>query len=109
MSSRKRFAKHVYRDILFRQNFKCACGCREIILPGDRVQYDHETPLHLGGEDVPANLRALKERHHIKKTVAEAKARGKVRRIVLKSGLRTRGKNAKERAVERMQRWRDMP
>lgn len=109
MSSRKRFAKHVYRDILFRQNFNCACGCREIILPGDVVNYDHWTPLHLGGEDTPANLRALKGAHHLKKTVAEAKARGKVRRIVLKSGLRTKGKNAKEKRLEKIRQWERMP
>ena len=109
MSSRKRFAKHVYRDIIMRQNFICGCGCGEIILAGERVDYDHVLALHLGGEDHPDNLRAVKQAHHKRITQRQAKDRGKVRRLVVKRHLKTSERSAKARRLAKIREWERMP
>ena len=106
---RKKFPRSVYQNILFRQQHKCACGCGEFLLPGEPVHFDHCVALHLGGEDHPDNLRALLPEHHMAVTVRQAKARAKVKRIVVKHGLKKPRLNAKERALARIQRYREMP
>lgn len=107
--SRKRFAKHVYRNILFRQNFICACGCKEIILAGERVEYDHVLALHLGGEDAPDNLRGVKLAHHKNITRRQAKDRAKVIRLQVKQRLKTSERSAKARRVAKIKVWERMP
>ncbi len=84
---RRTFPPKVYRAILIRQRNICACGCGEKFETMADVQFDHEKPLHLEGEDVPENLRALKRRHHILKSNREATARAKVKRIQDRDGL----------------------
>lgn len=106
---RKKFPRSVYQSILFRQEHKCACGCGELLLPGERVDFDHVLALHLGGEDAPDNLRALKPKHHVAVTTRQAKDRAKVARIRLKQGLKSGEKSAKARTLARIQRYRDMP
>ena len=105
----KKFSRAVYMSIRMRQFHVCACGCGEPFTAAERIEYDHVLALHLGGEDTPSNLRALKEHHHRAVTRKQAKARGKVRRILRKAGLRTRAPNAKERAIERIKKWEGMP
>lgn len=54
--------------------------CGNVIRPGQKKAFDHETPLADGGEHSEANLRAIHEKPcHAIKTVAEAKARTKAR------------------------------
>ena len=106
---RKRFAKHVYLAILHQQRMICACGCGEKMSNVEGIDFDHDRALWDMGEDAPENLHAWRRPCHKKKTAREAGRRAKLERIVLKGGLKTRGKNAKERALERTQRWRDMP
>ena len=85
---RRRFSPKVYRDILVKQDYRCAC-CGK---PFDRFDpnfchFDHILPLHLGGKDEPENLQALLRGHHAKKTHKEASARAKVKRIITQRGL----------------------
>lgn len=46
--------------------------------PKCKPQFDHKTPLWLGGEHRESNLQAISEDEHKKKTAAEAKIRAKV-------------------------------
>ena len=84
-AARHRFSPSVYRDILFAQDWKCAC-CGGSLVQG-RFHFDHILPLHLGGKDEPENLQALKRGHHAEKTCRELKARAKTKRIIAQRGL----------------------
>ena len=90
MRSRKRFSPSVYRDILVKQAWRCAC-CGECFYK-DGVSlgfhFDHMLPLSLGGLDEESNLQALIKGHHAKKTHREASARAKTKRIIAQDGLR---------------------
>ena len=46
--------------------------------PGIKPQFDHKTPLWLGGKHCESNLQAITEDEHKKKTAAEAAIRSKV-------------------------------
>ena len=87
---RHRFSPKVYRDILVKQAWRCAC-CGEEIYPlsggPDDYHFDHILPLHLGGKDEPENLQALKRGHHKRKSDKETAARAKVKRIITQRGL----------------------
>ena len=99
---RRRFHPKVYAEIIERQDGICACGCNEPLGTDPRdIQFDHETPLHLGGTDTPGNLRALKRRHHLAKTIREAKDRGKFRRIAERDGMGKRRMNQQDRMLAR--------
>lgn len=102
---RKKFPRGVYAVILLRQGFKCDV-CRLTFMGLDPIQYDHHIGLHEGGEDHPANLRALCIPCHKKITKRQAQARGKVRRLQQKRGPRL---NAKQRAWAKWEAKRDMP
>lgn len=106
---RRRFPKRVYLAILRKQRMVCGCGCREKMSGAEGIEFDHDKSLWLDGADTPENLVARRKPCHDAKTRREASARAKVKRIILKSGLKKPAKNARERALERMQRWRDMP
>lgn len=95
--------------VLHAQRWICACGCEGVIDGSAAVEYDHELALHLGGTNDIENFRALLAPCHRRKTVAEAKARGKVRRIRASDGLTKRRPNQRERIEARRQRWKDMP
>lgn len=99
---RRRFAPRVYAEILERQKLICACGCGEALTDPADVHYDHELPLWCGGEDAPANLRALKRKHHLAKTRSEAAALAKTRRIVANGSHRKRNPNATEKEIGRI-------
>ena len=47
-------------------------------VPGNRPQFDHKTPLWLGGKHCESNLQAITKDEHQKKTSAEATVRAKV-------------------------------
>lgn len=86
---RRRFHPRIYAEIIERQDGKCACGCGEELGTDPRdIQYDHERPLWNGGEDTPENLRAVKRKHHLLKTIGEARDRAKMKRIIERDGLR---------------------
>lgn len=63
--------------ILERQGRRCALTGVEF-KPGDHIQFDHKTPLWLGGENRERNLQAVLGEPHKGKTKAEAKVRAKV-------------------------------
>lgn len=55
--------------VVARQNGKCACGCgQKLGLAGERIDFDHETAIILGGENREGNLRAIRYPCHKPKT-----------------------------------------
>jgi len=103
MKARRRFSPAIYASIIKRQGGKCACGCSEPLGTDPRaIQYDHVLPLYLDGKDEPENLRALKTRHHLLKTVREHKARAKMNRIADRDGLKLPKLSARDKALARM-------
>ena len=100
---RRRFHPRVYAEIIERQDGFCACGCEEELGTDPRdIQFDHELALHLGGEDTPENLRALKKRHHLVKTIRETKDRAKFVRIAERAGLSKRRMNRQDQMLAKM-------
>lgn len=88
---RKRFPPSVYRAILVKQAWRCAC-CDERFyfensMRPNTYHFDHILPLELGGKDEPENLQALKRGHHQSKTDRETAARAKTKRIIAQRGL----------------------
>ena len=74
--------------ILDRQGSRCAITD----LPFDtkhKPQFDHKTPLWLGGANSEENLQAIRAEPHKSKTSAEAKVRGKVMAAAAKHVLKT--------------------
>ena len=108
-SSRRRFSPSVYRAILDRQDWTCACGCDEFFDPPDPrrgidYHFDHILGLELGGKDEPENLQALKRGHHAKKTHKEASARAKVVRIIAQRGLRDKKMSKRDKVMNKILR-----
>lgn len=100
---RKRFSPRTYASIIERQERICACGCGEDLGEDPReIQFDHEVPLEHEGPDTPDNLRALKRKHHLHKTIREAKARAKVKRIQERDGLRKLRMNRRDKALAKL-------
>lgn len=56
----------------------------------------------MGGEDTPENLRALKKRHHLAKTIRETKDRAKFLRIAERGGLSKRKMNRQDQMLAKM-------
>ena len=97
---RRRFHPRTYAAIIARQDGKCACGCGEALGADPRgIHFDHAIPLWNAGEDSPDNLRALKVRHHMRKTGREAKDRAKMKRIIERDGLRRRRLNRRDQIL----------
>lgn len=71
------------RRVCDRQGWKCAISGVDI-RDGVKVEFDHITPLWLGGENRESNLQAVTVEAHAGKTKAEAKVRAKVNRLQLK-------------------------
>lgn len=63
-----------------RQGEHCAITGRAF-RPGDKVEYDHITPLWLGGRNAESNLQAVLDTAHKRKTSMEATVRAKVNNI----------------------------
>ncbi|WP_162651591.1 HNH endonuclease [Lentilitoribacter sp. Alg239-R112] len=59
---------------------KCALSGVEF-KPGDKIEFDHITPLWMGGENREKNLQPVLPVPHKKKTSTEAAVRKKVNRI----------------------------
>lgn len=49
--------------------------------PGDAYDFDHEKPLHLGGEHRESNLRVVSRQAHREKSAEEVSAKAKADRI----------------------------
>jgi 5-methylcytosine-specific restriction protein A len=88
--------------IVARQNGKCALTDRPFT-EKEKPQFDHITPLWLGGKNCESNLQAIHRDPHKAKTAAEATVRAKVNanaanRFGIKSSPKGRGfpKPAKE-------------
>ena len=95
MASRRRFHPRVYADIVKRQGGMCA-ECGEPLGTDPReIEYDHVTPLWLGGSDTPDNLQAMKRLCHRAKTRREASARAKTKRLEAAGGGRKLNKREK--------------
>lgn len=65
------------RRIVDRQDRRCALSGKQFA-PGDTIQFDHVTPLWLGGANRESNLQAVLGEPHRRKTKAEAAVRSKV-------------------------------
>ena len=103
MKRRRRFHPRVYAEIISRQEGICACGCGESLGSDPRdIEFDHAIELWAGGEDTPDNLRALLKRHHLVKTIREAKDRAKFRRIAERGGMSKRRMNRQDRELAKM-------
>ena len=63
--SRKMSRKYRW-EVAYRQGYKCA-SCAELLHP-KAMDIDHVQALHLGGEDIIANLQALCSNCHARKT-----------------------------------------
>ena len=100
-SPRHRFPPSVYRAILVKQDWKCACGCGEVMY-NPQMQWDHILPLHLDGKDEPENLQALIKGHHAKKTHKEASARAKTKRIIARRGLRDKKMSERDKVMAKV-------
>lgn len=97
---RRRFHPKVYAEIIARQEGRCACGCNEPLGTDPRsIQFDHAIELWNGGEDTPENLRALKPKHHLLKTIRESKNRAKVKRIIEREGMGKRRMNRQDKML----------
>ena len=58
--------------IILRQGGICACGCAQKLgASGERIEFDHETALILGGANDEDNLRALRKPCHGAKTAQD--------------------------------------
>lgn len=66
--------------ILERQGWKDAITGQQM-RDGDVIEYDHITPLWLGGENRESNLQAILSKTHKRKTATEATVRAKVDRV----------------------------
>lgn len=64
--------------ILERQDNKCALT-GHVFVAGDNIEFDHKTPIWLGGENREKNLQAVLGSAHKRKTQAEATVRAKVK------------------------------
>jgi 5-methylcytosine-specific restriction protein A len=62
---------------------RCALSGRKLS-PGDPVDFDHITPLSMGGRHAEDNLQLVCRQAHREKTASEAPARAKADRIRLK-------------------------
>lgn len=67
------------RRILARQGWRCAISDVEF-RDGVKAEFDHITPLWLGGENREGNLQAITKAAHAAKTKTEATVRAKVYR-----------------------------
>ena len=56
---RRKFHRRVYWAILRRQKLWCAYECGKKLSSSVGYEFDHQTPLALGGIDTPNNLRAV--------------------------------------------------
>lgn len=63
--------------ILARQDGKCAISGKPFTAK-EKPQFDHVTPLWLGGKNVESNMQAIHGEPHKRKTAAEATVRAKV-------------------------------
>ena len=99
---RRRFPPSVYRAILVKQDWKCAC-CGARLEQGD-FHFDHILSLDLDGKDEPENLQALKRGHHAKKTHREASARAKTKRIIAQRGLLDKKTSERDKVMAKILR-----
>ena len=122
MTPRKSLSRVRKIEILDRYGWKCV-GCgepffrmrtytgtadnfsaeRPATLKGEAVEFDHFSQLALGGKDHADNIRPLCIQCHKKKTLTDAKARAKVKRISGQTGSAKR-ERARKRKLERAKR-----
>ena len=101
-SPRRHFSPSVYRAILVRQNWKCACGCNLLLSTAGIYHFDHILPLSLGGLDEESNLQALILGHHKAKSHKEASARAKTKRIIAQDGLRRKKVSERDKVMAKV-------
>lgn len=69
--------------IVEKQDRKCALT-GHAFRPGDKIEFDHITPLWLGGKNREKNLQAVIDTAHAGKTKVEATVRGKIKATAAK-------------------------
>lgn len=82
--------------VIARQNGRCACGCREQLVPG-QIDFDHRKPLQFGGTNDIGNFDALIRKHHRAKSDEDNTRRAKADRQRAKNN--GSWLNAKDRAL----------
>ena len=76
---------------IFENHGGCCNGCKRKLYPGDLVEFDHIKPLWDGGENRESNIQPMCLGCHKPKTAAEARQRGKGRRLRMKqAGIKRR-------------------
>ena len=107
-AARHRFPPKVYRDILVKQGWRCAC-CGECFYQDGESRigklpfhFDHITSLEAGGEDTKENLQALLIGHHKQKSGKEAAIRSKVKRIIAQDGLREKKMSERDKVMAKV-------
>lgn len=79
----------VKQRVIEAQDNRCALNPDHEFRPGDKIEFDHKTPLWLHGEHRESNLQAVLSEAHARKTAAEAPIRAKINRVKQKHlGLR---------------------
>lgn len=102
---RRRFSPSVYRAILVKQAWRCACCGEPFYLDGESrigplpFHFDHIWGLEAGGSDTPDNLQALLIGHHTAKTSRQQKARLKTKRIIARRGLRDKKMSERDKVM----------
>jgi 5-methylcytosine-specific restriction endonuclease McrA len=88
--------------ILRKQGDRCALTGHEF-RPGDKIEFDHITPLWLGGENRESNLQAVLSDAHKGKTKTEATVRAKVNANRLKHlGVKSKSGGFQKRFKKKM-------
>jgi len=78
MTKRRRLTPSQRAAIIERQGGLCALSGEP--LEGRKVEYDHERPLSMGGEDTLDNLRAVTAEAHLAKTCGDLARLAKAKR-----------------------------
>lgn len=77
-SDNSRIPASVKLRIIEEQDNRCALNPDHEFGPGDKIEFDHKTPLWLHGKHRESNLQAVLAESHIRKTQAEAPIRAKI-------------------------------
>ena len=85
--------------VIARQSGRCACGCGELLEPG-QIDFDHDKPLWAGGSNDLSNFNALVRKHHKVKSNTNNSRRAKADRVRAKH--EGRWLNAQERELARI-------
>lgn len=79
--TRRRHSASALMARLLEFDGKCACGCGQKVGGANGLEWDHITPLAMGGEDTIENLQPLTRMCHRAKTATDKKHIAKAHRM----------------------------